>query len=62
MCVEARKLFRRAPAVLAKLGIGTEEELAYFADFAIVASDGINTTKLLRFNRDGCVRVLDYPC
>ena len=47
-------MYRQAPAVLAEIGIGSAEELAYFGDFLIVASDGINTTKLQAFNKAGC--------
>lgn len=50
---DARAMFTEAPAVLAKAGLDSEENLAYFAKFTIVVSDGINTTKLLKFARDG---------
>ena len=46
-------MFSEAPAVLAKTGLDSEENLAYFSKFTIVVSDGINTTKLLKFARDG---------
>ena len=58
---ETRDLYKKAPATLVKLGIAeTVAELEYFGAFHIVASDGINTTKLQRFNRDGCVHMKQF--
>eukprot|EP00750_Incisomonas_marina_P033725 INCI9937.4.p1 GENE.INCI9937.4~~INCI9937.4.p1 ORF type:complete len:597 (+),score=110.52 INCI9937.4:153-1793(+) len=53
LSLDVRAMFSEAPAVLAKTGLDSEENLAYFSKFTIVVSDGINTTKLLKFARDG---------
>ena len=50
---ETRALFEKAGPVLAEAGLDTNDNLAYFGKLTIVVSDGINTSKLLRFNRDG---------